>query len=70
METGELIPFAQKGDMTKDLRNPAKSNTKILYSVKQRNPNMLVKFQIKKNLGLVSELTNTNTCELVFRRKG
>ena len=49
MGTGELVPFAQKGDMTKDLRNPAKSNTKILYSVKQRKTNMLVKFQIKKN---------------------
>jgi len=49
METGELVPFAQKGDMTKNLRNPAKSNTKILYSVKQRKTNMLAKFQIKKN---------------------
>jgi len=49
METGELVPFAQKGDMTKNLRNPAKSNTKILYSVKQRKINILVKFQIKKN---------------------
>ena len=49
METGELVPFAQKGDMTKNLWNPAKSNTKILYSVKQRKTNMLVKFQIKKN---------------------
>jgi len=44
METGELVPFAQKGDMTKNLQNPAKSNTKILYSVKQRKTNMLVKF--------------------------
>jgi len=49
METGELVPFAQKGDMTKNLQNPAKSITKILYSVKQRKTNMLVKFQIKKN---------------------
>ena len=49
METGDLVPFAQKGEMTKNLRNPAKSNTKILYSVKQRKTNMLVKFQIKKN---------------------
>ncbi|SVD36099.1 uncharacterized protein METZ01_LOCUS388953 [marine metagenome] len=48
METGELVPFAQKGDMTKNLRNLAKSNTKILYSVKQRKPNIFVKFQIKK----------------------
>ena len=68
METGELVPFAQKCDMTKNLRNPAKSNTKILYSVKQRKTNMLVKFQIKKNQSQVSELTNTVTCELVFRK--
>ena len=68
METGELVPFAQKGDMTKNLRNPAKSNTKILYSVKQRKTNMLVKIQIKKNWSQVSELANTITCELVFRK--
>jgi len=49
METGELVSFAQKGDMTKNLQNPAKSITKILHSVKQRKTNMLVKFQIKKN---------------------
>jgi hypothetical protein len=49
METGELVPFAQKGDMTKNLQNPAKSITKILQAVKQRKTNMLAKFQIKKN---------------------
>ena len=66
-----MILFVQKEGLGEEKKDLKKYNTKFLFSVDQRKKKkMLVKIRIKKILSLGSELTNTITCELVFRRRG